>query len=174
MEELMARYPDKKFVRIQTAKGDVVVELFADKTPITVANFVNLIQHKYYDGLVFHRVIPDFMVQGGCPLGTGTGSPGYSFEDEFVGELKFDRPGLLAMANSGPATNGSQFFITHVPTDWLNHKHTIFGAVLEGQEVIDTVAGGDKMIQLELAGDYSELLESQKDHVAKWNERLGS
>ena len=175
MEELMARYPDKKFVRIQTTKGDIVLELFTDKTPVTVANFVNLIQRKYYDGLVFHRVIPDFMIQGGRPIGTGTEGPGYSFEDEFVEELKFDRPGLLAMANSGRATNGSQFFITHLNSRpaHLNNAHTIFGEVLEGQDVVEAIKQGDKMIQVELAGDFSELLESQKDRVAEWNEKLG-
>jgi peptidyl-prolyl cis-trans isomerase B (cyclophilin B) len=175
--DVAQRYPDKLVVRIATVHGPIVLELFADKTPVTVASFVNLIQHKFYDGLVFHRVIPDFMIQGGCPLGRGTGDPGYKFEDEIVESLTFDRPGLLAMANSGPSTNGSQFFITHnthqLPVH-LNGKHTIFGAVLEGQDVVDSVGVRDKMIQLEVAGDFSGLLESQKDRVAEWTKMLGS
>lgn len=137
-----------KQVRISTAKGDMVVELFGDKTPLTVSNFVYLAKQGYYDGLKFHRVIEDFMIQGGDPLGSGTGGPGYKFGDEFVPELKFTGPGQLAMANAGPGTNGSQFFITHVATPWLTGKHTIFGQVLSGQNVVDAIAQGDVMTKV--------------------------
>lgn len=137
-----------KQVRFSTAKGDIVVQLFGDKTPLTVSNFVYLANQGYYDGLKFHRVIEDFMIQGGDPLGTGTGGPGYKFGDEFVPELKFTGPGQLAMANAGPGTNGSQFFITHVATPWLTGKHTIFGQVLSGQKIVDAIAQGDVMTKV--------------------------
>lgn len=156
---------------MKTNKGDIHLTLYPDKAPITVASFVNLAQRGYYDGLTFHRVIPNFMVQGGCPLGTGTGSPGYSFQDEFDGSLKHDSPGKLSMANSGPGTNGSQFFITHIPTPWLDGKHTIFGSVVgpEDQAVVDAIAGGDKIVSLTIEGDTSGLLASQKELVDSWN-----
>ncbi len=134
-----------KVATFETAKGTIRIELFADKTPKTVANFEKLASEKFYDGLVFHRVIPDFMIQGGCPQGRGTGGPGYKFEDEFHPELKHDSPGILSMANSGPNTNGSQFFITHVPTPWLDGKHSVFGKVIEGQDVVDAIQQGDQM-----------------------------
>ena len=134
-----------KVATIETAKGNIRVELFEDKAPKTVANFEKLVGEGFYDGLKFHRVIPDFMVQGGCPSGTGTGGPGYKFEDEFHPDLKHDRPGVLSMANSGPNTNGSQFFITHVETPWLDGKHSVFGYVIEGQNVVDEIEQGDKM-----------------------------
>ncbi len=130
---------------IKTNRGTIKLELFADKTPVTVANFAKLAQAGFYDGLTFHRVIPDFMIQGGCPRGDGTGDPGYDFEDEFHPDLRHDGPGVLSMANSGPDTNGSQFFITHVATPWLDDKHTVFGKVLEGQDVVDAIQVGDKM-----------------------------
>lgn len=144
------------YAKFTTPKGEILVQLEHEKTPGTVGNFVALaegnLENKikpqgtpYYDGLKFHRVIPDFMIQGGCPSGTGTGNPGYKFEDEFHPELKHDAPGKLAMANSGPATNGSQFYITHVPTPWLDGKHTVFGSVIEGQDVVDAVSQGDDM-----------------------------
>lgn len=144
------------YAKIKTSKGEILIKLTHDKTPGTVANFVALAEGKqknssksigepYYDGLNFHRVIPDFMIQGGCPLGTGTGNPGYQFDDEFVSDLKHDKPGVLSMANAGPGTNGSQFFITHVPTPWLDGKHTVFGHVVEGQDVVDSTAQGDKI-----------------------------
>lgn len=143
------------FAVIETAHGDIVLELFYEKTPLTVTNFVGLAEgtldaakgKKFYDGLKFHRVISDFMIQGGDPLGTGTGGPGYRFADEIVEDLKFTEPGLLAMANAGPGTNGSQFFITHVPTEWLNGNHTIFGKVVDkaSQDVVNKVKQGDKM-----------------------------
>lgn len=125
---------------ISTNYGDIVVNLFSDKTPKTVGNFVTLSSDKFYNGVIFHRVIPDFMIQGGDPTGTGSGGPGYKFEDEFHPSLKFTKPGVLAMANSGPNTNGSQFFITTVATPHLNGLHTIFGVVLTGQEVVDTIS----------------------------------
>ena len=141
------------FARINTDKGDIVVRLEFQKTPLTVCNFVALAEGKmnaaagkrYYDGLTFHRVIADFMIQGGDPLGNGSGGPGYRFPDEIVPTLKHDRPGILSMANSGPGTNGSQFFITHVPTPWLDGKHTVFGSVVEGQDVVDAVKQGDRI-----------------------------
>ena len=133
-----------KVATFSTDKGEIKIELFADKTPNTVANFEKLVGEGFYDGLVFHRVIEDFMIQGGCPQGTGTGGPGYTFEDEFHPELKHDQPGVLSMANAGPNTNGSQFFITHVPCPWLDGKHSVFGKVLgDGQQVVDAVEQGD-------------------------------
>ncbi|MCR4789964.1 MAG: peptidylprolyl isomerase [Treponemataceae bacterium] len=141
------------FAIMETSRGDIVLQLYYDKTPLTVTNFVGLAEgtldaakgKPFYDGLKFHRVIKDFMIQGGDPRGNGTGGPGYKFDDEFVEGLIFDKPGKLAMANSGANTNGSQFFITHVPTDWLNYKHTIFGEVLKGQDVVDSVKQDDKI-----------------------------
>ena len=149
------------YAKFITSKGSILVKLTHDLTPGTVGNFVALAEGnmenkvkpqgvKYYDGLSFHRVIPDFMIQGGCPKGTGTGDPGYKFDDEFHPSLKHDRPGVLSMANAGPGTNGSQFFITHVPTSWLDNKHTVFGHVIEGQEVVDAVAQGDQLETLEI------------------------
>ena len=134
-----------KVATFDTDKGTIRIELFDDKTPKTVANFEKLVAKKFYDGLVFHRVIPDFMVQGGCPDGRGTGGPGYKFEDEFHPSLKHDGPGVLSMANAGPNTNGSQFFITHVATPWLDGKHSVFGKVIEGQDVVDKIKQGDTM-----------------------------
>lgn len=131
---------------LTTTKGEIRLQLHDDKTPKTVANFAKLIGEGYYDGLKFHRVINDFMIQGGCPKGTGTGGPGYTFEDEFHPELKHDGPGVLSMANAGPNTNGSQFFITHVPCPWLDGKHTVFGRVIgDGQKVVNAIVQGDKI-----------------------------
>ena len=138
-----------KVATFTTNKGEIRVELFDDKTPKTVANFEKLAGDGFYNGLSFHRVIDEFMVQGGCPQGTGTGGPGYQFEDEFHPELKHDVPGVLSMANSGPNTNGSQFFITHVPTPWLDGKHSVFGKVLgEGQDVVNAIVQGDTLEKL--------------------------
>ena len=134
-----------KIATFETNKGTIKLELFDDKTPKTVENFETLCGKEYYDGLTFHRVIPDFMVQGGCPLGTGTGGPGYKFEDEFHPELKHDGPGVLSMANAGPNTNGSQFFITHSAQPHLDNRHTVFGKVIEGQDVVDSIEKGDTM-----------------------------
>ena len=130
---------------IQTNRGDIVLELHQDKTPNTVKNFVDLAEKGYYNGLTFHRVIPDFMIQGGCPDGTGMGGPGYKFADEFDPELRHDGPGVLSMANAGPNTNGSQFFITHVATPHLDGKHSVFGRVVTGQDIVDTIQQGDRM-----------------------------
>ncbi len=149
------------YAKFNTSKGEILVKLEFEKTPGTVGNFVALAEGNmennarkqgtpYYDGLKFHRVIPDFMIQGGCPLGTGTGSPGYSFADEFHPELKHDAPGILSMANSGPASNGSQFFITHVATPWLDNKHTVFGKVVKGQDVVDAIAQNDLLESVEI------------------------
>ncbi len=132
---------------IETTKGKIVVELYADKAPRTVANFVKLSKQGFYNGIIFHRVIPGFMVQTGDPTGTGRGGPGYTFEDEFAPDLKHDTPGVLSMANAGPNTNGSQFFITLAPTPWLNGKHTIFGKVVEGQSVVDAIAAAQRNAQ---------------------------
>ncbi len=159
---------------IATSKGDIRLTLFASKVPLTVANFVNLARRGYYDGLKFHRVIADFMIQGGCPLGTGTGGPGYRFEDEFHNELRHSGPGLLSMANSGPRTNGSQFFITHVSTPWLDGKHAIFGKVNEAadQAVVNAIGQGDKMVKVTIEGDVDGLLEALATRVAEWNKTL--
>lgn len=140
-----------KVATIATAKGNIRIQLHDDKTPNTVANFEKLVGQGFYNGLKFHRVIPDFMVQGGCPEGTGTGGPGYQFEDEFHGDLKHDGPGVLSMANSGPNSNGSQFFITHGATPWLDGKHSVFGKVIEGQDVVDAIAQGDSMDSVTIA-----------------------
>jgi peptidyl-prolyl cis-trans isomerase B (cyclophilin B) len=140
-----------KIATIATNRGTIRVQLHDDKAPRTVANFEKLVGDGFYNNLTFHRVIPDFMVQAGCPQGTGTGGPGYTFEDEFHSDLKHTDPGVLSMANSGPNTNGSQFFITHVPTPWLDGKHSIFGQVLSGQEVVDAVQQGDVMESIAIA-----------------------
>lgn len=157
-----------------TSKGKINITLFAVKAPYTVANFVNLAQRGYYDGLIFHRVIADFMVQGGCPDGTGRGSPGYNFDDEFDSTLAHDKPGVLSMANSGPGTNGSQFFVTHGATPWLDGKHSVFGCVVadEDQKVVDALAQDDKINSLTIEGDISALFEQAKDKLEEWNAAL--
>ncbi len=159
---------------IETSKGLIEVDLTADKTPVTVANFVNLAQKGFYNGVVFHRVIPDFMVQGGDPTGTGMGGPGYRFQDELDPSLIHDRPGILSMANAGPGTNGSQFFITHVPTPWLDGKHTVFGSVTKGQEVVNAIQKGDSIKGITIKGDTKKLFENAqvKGLLASWNEAL--
>ncbi len=159
----------------ETDKGTINVALFAEQAPMTVANFVNLAQRGYYDGLNFHRVIDDFMIQGGCPQGTGTGGPGYQFGDECCAELKHDVPGMLSMANAGPGTNGSQFFITHVATPWLDGKHTVFGKVASDsdQEVVNAIAGRDGLVKVTIEGDTTALLAQMKDKVEEWNKSLG-
>ena len=158
----------------QTSKGDIHVNLMEDVAPLTVANFVNLVQRGYYDGLTFHRVIPDFMIQGGCPLGTGTGGPGYKFKDEFSAKVRHDAPGKLSMANAGPGTNGSQFFITHVPTPWLDGKHTVFGEVQSDadQAVVDKIVRGDTIKTITIEGDTTQLLSKSAEQLAKWNQTL--
>jgi cyclophilin family peptidyl-prolyl cis-trans isomerase len=152
-----------------TDKGDITLELYPEDAPVTVASFVNLAQRGYYDGLKFHRVIANFMIQGGDPTGTGASGPGYKFEDEVPENRKHDRPGILSMANAGPATNGSQFFITHVPTPHLDGKHTVFGAVTKGQDVVNAIAKDDVMKTVRITGDAKKLLKSQADRVAAWN-----
>lgn len=152
---------DGIYAQFNTSKGKILVKLTHDKTPGTVGNFVGLAEGQlenkvkpmgapYYDGLKFHRVISDFMIQGGCPSGTGTGGPGYKFDDEFHPDLKHNGPGVLSMANSGPGTNGSQFFITHVETSWLDNKHTVFGHVIEGQDIVDAIAQGDILEKIDI------------------------
>lgn len=156
---------------IKTTKGTINLTLFADKTPMTVANFVNLAKRNYYNGLTFHRVIDEFMIQGGCPEGTGTGGPGYQFDDECTPELMHDKPGILSMANAGPGTNGSQFFITHVPTPWLDGNHTVFGCVhgASDQDVVNAIQMGDTIERIDIDGDVDELLAQESDHVEEWN-----
>ncbi len=158
---------------IQTSKGTINLNLYGDQTPKTVANFVNLAKRGYYDGLNFHRVINDFMVQGGCPNGIGNGGPGYMFEDEFISDLRHDGPGILSMANAGPGTNGSQFFITHLETPWLDGRHTVFGKVVsdDDQKVVDSIVQGDKIESVIITGDTGDLF-TQVPEVAMWNEAL--
>ena len=156
---------------IATPHGTIHLRLFAEQTPMTVASFVNLTKRGYYNGLSFHRVIPDFMIQGGCPQGSGTGGPGYKFEDEIVAGLKHDRPGILSMANAGPGTNGSQFFITHAAAPWLDGKHTVFGAVADAADkaVVDKIRNGDEITSITIKGDAEPLLAKEKAHIDQWN-----
>ena len=167
---------DKLTATIQTSKGNIELELTPDKTPVTVANFVNLAQHGFYNGVAFHRVINDFMVQGGDPTGTGAGGPGYRFEDEFDPSLRHTGPGVLSMANAGPGTNGSQFFITHVATPWLDGKHSVFGKVIKGQEVVNSIKQGDKIEKVTITGDTTALFNNPKvkEKLASWNDVLAS
>jgi len=182
--EFLDKHPDGMYAKFETNKGDIYTELEFKKTPMTVANFVGLsqgiIKNKpkaegipYYDGLKFHRVIPNFMIQGGCPSGTGTGDPGYKFGDEFDASLKHSGPGILSMANAGPGTNGSQFFITHIETPWLDGKHTVFGHVIQGQDIVDKIAGNDLLNKLTIlrkgadaeAFDAAAVFEFEKGNV---------
>ncbi|MFT5012366.1 MAG: peptidyl-prolyl cis-trans isomerase B (cyclophilin B) [Patiriisocius sp.] len=159
---------------IETTKGTINVNFFPDEVPMTVANFVNLSQKGYYDDLNFHRVIPNFMIQGGCPQGSGTGGPGYKFGDEFDASLRHNAPGKLSMANAGPGTNGSQFFVTHTPTPHLDDAHSIFGEVAgsDDQAIVDAIEQGDKIVSIKISGDADALLESQSEQVSSWNEAL--
>lgn len=164
----------KMKVKIMTEKGDININLLPEKSPVTVANFVNLAKKGYYDGLKFHRVIDNFMAQGGDPTGTGAGGPGYQFEDEVDNGLNFSKAGKLAMANAGPGTNGSQFFITTVPTEWLNGHHTIFGEIVSDNDlkVVKKLTNGDIMKKVVVEGDVNAFLKTQKNRVDSWNKTL--
>jgi peptidyl-prolyl cis-trans isomerase B (cyclophilin B) len=158
---------------IKTNKGDIKLELYGDKAPLTVSNFVNLAQRGYYDGIKFHRVIANFMIQAGDPTGTGSGGPGYTFENEIHPTLKHSGPGILSMANTGqPKSNGSQFFITHKNTDWLDGKHTVFGQVLEGQDVVNSIGQGDVIETVVIEGDITKEMKAVAPRVAEWNKAL--
>lgn len=173
------------YASFETTKGKILVQLFYKKTPKTVGNFVGLAEglhswmgnggkmkkSKFYDGLTFHRVIDDFMIQGGDPTGSGSGGPGYQFDDE-ISDRKHDGPGILSMANSGPGTNGSQFFITHKATPWLDDKHSVFGKVTSSQEIVDAISKGDVMKTITISGDATALLEKHKEQLDEWNKIL--
>ena len=160
---------------INTNKGTIKLNLFYTEAPITVSNFVNLARRGYYNKLSFHRVINDFMIQGGCPLGTGTGGPGYQFDDEFHPDLKHEKPGILSMANAGPGTNGSQFFITHIETPWLDNNHTVFGSIIDkdDQDVVNSIAQGDSIDSIEIKGELPEDSTINK-LIESWNNILDS
>lgn len=153
---------------LKTNKGDIALTLFAQDAPVTCASFLSLAADGFYDNLTFHRVIADFMIQGGDPTGTGMGGPGYKFEDECKPTRRHDAPGKLSMANAGPNTNGSQFFITHVPTPWLDGKHTVFGEVTEGQDIVDAIAQGDRILSLTIHGDTTELFSQHAQRISDW------
>lgn len=156
-------------VVLTTSKGDIEATIFATKVPMTAANFLNLAKRGYYDGITFHRVIPNFMIQGGDPTASGRGGPGYQFADEFVDSLKHDKPGIFSMANAGPATNGSQFFITHKATPHLNGKHSVFGEVTEGLDVVNAIVGGDTITSIKILDSTDLLFEAEKEKLAEWN-----
>ena len=158
---------------IKTNKGTIRLNLFYDQVPLTVSNFVNLANRGYYNNLKFHRVIDDFMIQTGCPLGTGTGGPGYDFEDEFHDSLKHDKPGVLSMANAGPGTNGSQFFITHVETPWLDNNHSIFGQVIDDQDqdVVNSISQNDIIEEISIIGELTDNSEINQ-RISDWNKIL--
>ena len=154
---------------IKTTKGDIHIKFFPEIAPMTVTNMVTLAKNGFYDGIKFHRVIADFMIQGGDPTGTGSGGPGYNFGDEFHRDYKFTKPGILAMANAGPGTNGSQFFITHIPTEWLNNKHTIFGEVVSpaDQDIVNLIKQGDLINTIEITGNVEEFMTANAELVAQ-------
>ena len=158
---------------MRTNQGPIKLKLFYEQAPLTVANFINLANRGYYNNLKFHRVINDFMIQGGCPLGIGTGGPGYQFKDEFHPELKHEKEGILSMANSGPGTNGSQFFITHLPTPWLDNNHTVFGSVIdsESQKIVNTIQKGDEINAIDIVGELPED-ETITNQINEWNNIL--
>jgi len=159
-------------ITLQTSKGDIEATLYASQVPITIASFLNLAQRGYYDGISFHRVIPNFMIQGGDPTGSGAGGPGYKFEDEFLPNLRHDKAGTFSMANAGPGTNGSQFFITHGPTPHLDHKHTVFGETTKGQDVIDAIAQGDLIKGIVIHDSTDDLFAEEADRIADWNKAI--
>lgn len=163
---------DEIDVTIKSDEGSIELTLFADKVPRTCANFLNLADRGFYDGLTFHRVVEDFMIQGGDPEGTGRGGPGYQFADEFHPDLRHDRAGTLSMANSGPDTNGSQFFITHKPTPHLDGDHAVFGTVTDGQDVVDSIAEGVTINTIEIHDDPEPLFDLKDDKIEEWNEAL--
>lgn len=167
-KEAPAAVKDIKIV-MTTSKGDIEATLYASKAPMTVANFLNLAKRGYYNNLTFHRVIPNFMIQGGDPLGTGRGGPGYQFANEIDPSLKHDGPGIFSMANAGPGTNGSQFFITHGATPHLNGKHTVFGKVSKGLDVVNSIAKGDSIKSIKILGSTDALFAEQKANITKWN-----
>jgi peptidyl-prolyl cis-trans isomerase B (cyclophilin B) len=154
---------------LHTDKGDIEATLFASQTPMTVANYLNLAKKDYYNNIQFHRVIPKFMIQGGDPTGTGSGGPGYKFGDEFVPGLKHSKAGIFSMANAGPGTNGSQFFITHLPTPHLDGRHTVFGEVTKGQDVVDAIRQGDRIQSIEVLDSTDDLFAAQATNLTKWN-----
>jgi peptidyl-prolyl cis-trans isomerase B (cyclophilin B) len=159
-------------ILLKTDKGDIHLTVFSSKTPVTAANFLNLVRRGYYGGIRFHRVIPEFMIQGGDPTGTGAGGPGYEFEDEIDPDLKHNKPGILSMANRGPGTNGSQFFITHKATPWLDRKHTVFGEVTQGQDVVDAIEQGDRITAVEVLDAPDALFAAEAARIEKWNKAL--
>lgn len=154
---------------LHTNKGDIEATIFASKVPMTAANYLNLAKKGYYNGLAFHRVLPDFMIQGGDPTGSGMGGPGYKFGDEFIPTLTHDKAGVFSMANSGPGTNGSQFFITHRATPHLDGKHTVFGQVTKGQDVVNKIEQGDKITTIDVLDSTDELFQAQASNIEKWN-----
>jgi peptidyl-prolyl cis-trans isomerase B (cyclophilin B) len=158
---------------LNTDKGNIEGVIYADKVPMTAANFLNLAKRGYYNGITFHRVIKNFMIQGGDPTGTGMGGPGYKFADEINPTLKHNGPGVFSMANAGPGTNGSQFFITHLATPHLDGKHTVFGQVTKGQDVVNAIQQGDKIKSIELLDSTDALFTSQQANVDRWNKVLG-
>ena len=157
---------------LHTDKGDIEGTIFASKTPMTAANFLNLAKKDYYNGITFHRVIANFMIQGGDPTGTGSGGPGYKFGDECLPSLKHNKPGIFSMANAGPGTNGSQFFITHLATPHLDGKHTVFGEVTKGQDVVNAIRGGDKIKSIEVLDSTDDLFKAQEANLTTWNAKL--
>ena len=154
---------------LHTSKGDIEATLFASKVPMTVANYLNLARQGFYDGLTFHRVIANFMIQGGDPTGTGRSGPGYKFADEFDDSLRHSKPGIFSMANAGPNTNGSQFFITHVPTPHLDGKHSVFGEVTKGQDMVNQITQGDTILRIEILDPTDALFQAQASNIERWN-----
>jgi len=159
-------------ITMHTTAGDIEATMYASKTPLTCANFLNLAKRGYYNGIAFHRVIANLMIQRGDPTATGSGGPGYKFGDEFVPELRHRSPGVFSMANAGPGTNGSQFFITHNATPHLDGKHSVFGQVTNGQDVVNKVKQGDKITSITIHDDTTDLFEAQKDNFEHWNSIL--
>ena len=159
-------------ITLKTDKGDIEATIFASQVPVTAANFLNLASQKFYDGITFHRVIPNFMIQGGDPTGTGRGGPGYRFEDEFKPNLKHNKAGIFSMANAGPGTNGSQFFITHGPQPHLDSRHSVFGEVTKGQDVVNKIAQNDKITSIDIHDSTDDLFSALADRIEEWNMAL--